>query len=257
MGLPQMVLRRFDADLVADTIARHRVTATFMVPGMLNRLAEAYTARESPEKTLRFLYGGAPFPAPELQACLKVFGPRMIQLYGRFEGGWPITVLGEQEHQRIADDDLRLASSCGRPVTDVELELKPLPSGEGDQLRVRGDCVAPSFRDPDGWCDLGDLAVRDEDGYVFLHGRADGMINTGAFHVYPSEVETAIAAEFPQLHSVVVGARPDPEWGQAVVAELTWPPEVPIPERDEFRGRLSRRLAKYKVPTVLNHHRRA
>lgn len=254
MGLPQVILRRFDADAVADVAARHRLTATFMVPGMVSRLAAVYAQRRVGEDSLRFLYGGAPFRAEDLATCLEVFGSRMIQLYGRFEGGWPITVLGEDDHRRIADGDRRIAGSCGRVVNGVDIELRALPDGAGDELRVRSDCVAPSFRDPDGWCGLGDLAAQDGEGYVFLNGRADGMINTGSFHVYPGEVEAAITAEFPELHSVSVAARPDPKWGQAVAAELTWPAGATPPDREEFRGRMAHRLAKYKVPTYLDHH---
>jgi acyl-CoA synthetase (AMP-forming)/AMP-acid ligase II len=253
MGLPQVILRRFDAAAVASAVERHRVTSTFMVPGMVTRLAAAYEGR--PETALRILYGGAPFPAADLSAALGVFGPRLVQLYGRFESGWPITVLGEREHERIAAGDLALAGSCGRTVAGIDVALEPVPGGAGRQLRVRSGCVSPSFAGPDGWCDLGDLARQDADGYVYLEGRIDGMINTGSFHVYPAEVEAAVGAEFPAALTVKVSGRPDPQWGQAVGAELSWPAGAAVPDRAEFRRRMSARLAKYKIPTLIEHNR--
>jgi acyl-CoA synthetase (AMP-forming)/AMP-acid ligase II len=79
------------------------------------------------------------------------------------------------------------------------------------------------------------------------------MINTGSFHVYPAEVEAAIAAEFPGAVTVTVGARPDPAWGQAVAAEITWAAGVTAPDRAEFRRRMAGRIAKYKIPTLIEH----
>lgn len=253
MGLPQVIVRRFDAQAVAAAAERHRATATFMVPGMVTRLAAAYAESHWTETSLRILYGGAPFTAAELRAALNVFGPRLIQLYGRFEGGWPITVLGEQDHARIALGDAAIAASCGRPVSGVEVALDPVPGGTGTQLKVRSGCVSPAFAGPDGWCDLGDLARQDADGYVYLEGRMDGMINTGSFHVYPAEVEAAIAAEFPAALTVTVSGRPDPKWGQAVAAEITWAAGTVAPDRAEFRQRMSARLARYKIPTLIEH----
>jgi acyl-CoA synthetase (AMP-forming)/AMP-acid ligase II len=269
MGLPQVILRRFDAADVAEAVERHHITSTFMVPGMVTRLAAAYRADGRAEAELRILYGGAPFPAADLRSALDAFGPRLVQLYGRFEGGWPITVLGEREHERIAAGDQVLAGSCGRPVAGIDVALQPVPGGTvpggtvpggtvpggaGTQLRVRSGCVSPSFRGPDGWCDLGDLARQDGDGYVYLEGRIDGMINTGSFHVYPAEVEAAVAAEFPAALTVKVSGRPDPKWGQAVVAELSWPAGAAVPDRAEFRRLMSARLAKYKIPTLVEHN---
>ena len=63
--------------------------------------------------------------------------------------------------------------------------------------------VVREAADPDGWCALGDIVRRDEDGYLYLSGRLDGMINTGSYHVYPREVEDAIAA-FAGVREVLV-----------------------------------------------------
>jgi acyl-coenzyme A synthetase/AMP-(fatty) acid ligase len=107
--------------------------------------------------------------------------------------------------------------------------------------------VVREYVDPDGWCALGDLASRDEEGYLRLHGRLDGMINTGSYHVYPTEVEEAIAALLP-VRAVRVVGEPDPVWGQAVTAYIVLEEGRELPEGGELRARLGTRLAKYKIP---------
>lgn len=251
-GLPQVIMRRFDpAEVVARTI-EFDATVAFMVPGMVTRLAECIGTSPPPGWRLHILYGGAPLSTPDLRSAIAVLGTNLTQLYGRFEGGWPITVLDSEDHRRIAAGDDDLAGSCGRAVGGIDVDLRDTGGGHGE-LRVRSDCVSPAFRDPDGWCALGDLASRDGQGYYRLHGRLDGMINTGSFHVYPDEVVAAILGAFPAVTSAEVVAEPDPRWGEAVCANIRWRSGSLPPSDGEFRNRLATRIARYKVPTVIRH----
>lgn len=252
MGVPQAIVKRFDAAAVIDAVERHSVTTTFMVPGMLTRLCEALGAQDVSGWDLHVLYGGAPFPLADMLRVADTLGAhRLSQLYGRFEGGWPITVLDGDDHQRIVSGEHDLAGSCGRVVPGVEIDLAV--RGAATELRVRSACTAPLFTDSDGWCSLGDLVTVDDEGRLYLHGRVDGMINTGSFHVYPGEVAAAIEAEFPTALSVEVVGTPDERWGQAVTAIIGWADVTQAPGRDDFRRRMSARLAKYKVPTRIDH----
>jgi acyl-CoA synthetase (AMP-forming)/AMP-acid ligase II len=88
---------------------------------------------------------------------------------------------------------------------------------------------------------------RDEDGYLYLSGRLDGMINTGSYHVYPREVEDAIAA-FAGVREVLVRGEADPVWGQAVTAYVVLTPDAAENLVDTLRQALERRLARYKIP---------
>jgi len=253
MGYPQYIVRRFDPDLVADAVIEHGASVTFMVPGMITRLADHLRPKKPAGWKLQILYGGAPFPLSDMLSAMEVLGTSLTQLYGRFEGGWPLTILSSRDHSNIAAGDHAMASSCGRQVPGVQLDLRDLTGSGSTELRVRSDCVSSAFADPDGWCALGDLATIDTKGYYHLAGRVDGMINTGSFHVYPDEVEVALRDEFPGLVSVKVSARPDERWGQAVCAEMSWAAESDVPSRSEFRARMAPRLAKYKVPSICEH----
>ena len=249
MGLPQVLLPRFDADVALEAITRHRVTATFAVPGMLTRIADRLDA--GADLPLRHsLYGGAPIGVPEIRRVRSLLGPSTVQLYGRFEAGWPLTVLGTAEHDAILAGDDEFGTSCGRPIPQVEMRLVDAPGqpeGYGE-LQTRNPMVSPEYADPQGWCGLGDVACFDARGYLHLAGRLDAMINTGSYHVYPGQVEEVIAV-VPGVVAVKVVGEPDPVWGQAVTAYVVaqdaddWDAL-----RERLRVELSRQLARYKIP---------
>jgi acyl-CoA synthetase (AMP-forming)/AMP-acid ligase II len=251
MGLPQVVLPRFDASAVLEAAIRYRATATFFVPGMVTRLADAVAEADldGPGPLRRILYGGAPIAAGDLIRAIEVLGPILVQVYGRFEGGWPLAVLGSADHRELAEGRSRHAGSCGRPIPQTELRIRPVPGGQAGwgELSVRNEMVVPGWADPDGWCGLGDLARVDDDGYLYLGGRLDGMINTGSYHVYPGEVEEAVAA-MPGVQAVLVRGEADPVWGQAVTAYVVPAPDAHGDLGVQIREGLRARLAAYKIP---------
>lgn len=251
MGLPQVVLPRFDAAAVLEAAIRFRATATFFVPGMVTRLADAVTAAglDGPGPLRRIIYGGAPMPAEDLLRAIGILGPTLVQVYGRFEGGWPLAILDPSDHRELAAGRSRHAGSCGRPIPQTELRIRPVPGQQPGwgELCVRNDMVVSDWADPDGWCGLGDLARLDEDGYLYLGARLDGMINTGSYHVYPREVQEAVAA-LPGVQAVLVRGEEDPDWGHAVTAYVVPGPGAPEDLATRIRADLRARLAPYKIP---------
>jgi acyl-CoA synthetase (AMP-forming)/AMP-acid ligase II len=158
-------------------------------------------------------------------------------------------VLSAADHDDLAGGNRAHAGSCGRPIAQSELRLRPVagqapPWGE---LSVRNQMAVADWADPDGWCGLGDLARLDDDGYLYLGPRLDGMINTGSYHVYPREVEEAIAAVAGVTGALVRG-EPDPAWGQAVTAYIEAVPGAPASLTADIRQALEDRLARYKIP---------
>jgi acyl-CoA synthetase (AMP-forming)/AMP-acid ligase II len=197
----------------------------------------------------RIIYGGAPIAEEDLRRAVETIGPVLVQVYGRFEGGWPLAVLGVDEHVAIAHGHPSLGHSCGRPIPQTELRIRPVPgqpAGHGE-LCVRNAMVVSDAADPDGWSALGDLARLDTDGYLHLGGRLDGMINTGSYHVYPREVEDAITA-VPAVNAALVRGEPDTVWGQAVTAYVVPGPDAPDDLLDQVQEACHRRLARYKIP---------
>jgi acyl-CoA synthetase (AMP-forming)/AMP-acid ligase II len=184
---------------------------------------------------------------------MGVLGQILVQVYGRIEGGWPVAVLGQEEHRRIQGGDEKLAHSFGKPISEVEVRLRPVP-GDGSQvgeLCVRSAMAVKEYSDPDGWCALGDVVERDEGGYLRFLRRLDGMINTGSYHVYPREVEDAIRAT-PGVRDVAVVGEPDPRWGQRVVAYVVADPAARESIEPLLSAALPGRLARYKHPKQIH-----
>lgn len=249
MGLPQVILPRFDAVAVLEAAERHGATATFMVPGMVTRLADAAAGTRQAGGLRRIIYGGAPIAAEELTRAVNTLGPVLVQVYGRFEGGWPLAILSTADHGDLAAGQSPHAGSCGRPIPQTELRIRATPGHDAPwgELCVRNGMVVADWADPDGWCGLGDLARLDDDGYLYLGPRLDGMINTGSYHVYPQEVQDAITA-LPYVRAALVRGEDDPVWGQAVTAYVVAAPNAPGDLDQRIRTALRQRLAFYKIP---------
>lgn len=253
MGLPQVILPRFDAAAVLEAAERHRATATFMVPGMVTRLADVGAGAGVGERRAgglrRIIYGGAPIATDDLTRAISTLGPVLVQVYGRFEGGWPLAVLSTADHSELAAGNSPHAGSCGRPIPQTGLRIRPTPghATPWGELCVRNGMVVTGWADPDGWCGLGDLARLDDDGYLYLGPRLDGMINTGSYHVYPQEVQDAITA-LPYVRAALVRGEDDAAWGQAVTAYVVTAPDAPGELEQGIREALRQRLASYKIP---------
>jgi acyl-CoA synthetase (AMP-forming)/AMP-acid ligase II len=152
--------------------------------------------------------------------------------------------------------------SVGIPIDGMEIEVRregrALPSNEIGEVHARGSSVMLGYwNDPeatsevlrDGWLNTGDLGHLDEDGYLYIDGRAVEMIKVGAFRVSPQEVEEAIAA-LPDVEEVAVTAIEDDLLGQAVKAVIVPRPGAQIDVR-LVRAHCRMHLANYKIPKVV------
>jgi len=243
MGAAQVLMREFEPQRAPEICERFAVTSTGMTSGMLSRLIDVIGDARTPSLR-RLIYGGGHLPPAQLRRAVETLGPVLVQIYGRLEGGWPLSILDQRDHAEILAGDERRASSCGRPVGGpVELELRPVRDRDAGigEISTRSPMVVADYADPDGWCALGDLAHLDDDGYLHLDGRLDDMVNTG-YHVYPAEIEEALLA-LPGVQAARVVGEPDIKRGQILAAYV-----VGQLDADALSDRLRQRLAAYKVP---------
>lgn len=165
-----------------------------------------------------------------------------------------------------------LGSISGMPISAVqrtESSLMPVPihtRGAGWKLRgwmptasrSRGPSLTHGYIGNeqatnrsirDGWLDTGDVARLDEDGYLYIEGRADDMIQTGGENVHPQAVEEVLAT-MPGIQECAVYGIPDDHWGQRVTAAVVTTQGADVDEesvREFCRGR----LAGYQVPRTV------
>jgi O-succinylbenzoic acid--CoA ligase len=141
----------------------------------------------------------------------------------------------------------------GRPLDGVELRIGDGVNAAEGEVLVRAPMLLRSYRDgtdprlPGGWFPTGDAGLLDTDGVLSVAGRMAEVIVTGGEKVWPVAVE-AILAGHPGVAEVAVWKRPDPEWGERVVAWVVPVPGSPPPVLSELRDRVGDQLGRWAAP---------
>jgi len=253
----------FDPDAWLDTVTRERINYAFVVPTMLYAMLDHASPRRHDLSSLEtILYGAAPMAPARIAEAVEEFGPVLMQGYGQTECLGMCTSLRKDEHDPVRRPGL--LASCGRAVAGVRAEvLGPdgavLPSGETGEVCVRSRVVMTGYRNqPEqtaaalqgGWLRTGDLAVRDEEGFFYLVDRKKDVIVTGAFNVYPREVEDVISGCAGVSAVAVIGV-PDSRWGEAVTAFVAARPGEHV-DADEIRKRVRELKGAHQTPKAIH-----
>jgi acyl-CoA synthetase (AMP-forming)/AMP-acid ligase II len=220
----------FEPGELVSLIGRYPSATFFLAPTMLRRLvADRAIAQCRVENVRTLLCGAAPIYASDVRGALAVFGPRFWNGYG--QGECPCTITAMPKHLYAEGLSEERLTSVGIVRTGVEVCItddrgKPLPPGEVGEITVRGDVVMRGYwNNPeataralrDGWLFTGDLGVMDAEGYLWLKDRSKDLIISGGANIYPREVEEVLLSDPAVAEAAVVG-RPDPQWGESVVA---------------------------------------
>ncbi len=224
------LVQGFEADAYCRVVAEEKITAAFLVPTLIYALidAPALRARYDLSSLDMIVYGAAPMSPDRLREAIDIFGPVFVQLYGQTEAPQCVTTLRKIDHDLGKPSRL---GSCGRPnpLVDVKLfdsEMREVATGEPGEICVRGTLVMDGYwKRPEateeafrgGWLHTGDVAVKDDEGYLYIVDRTKDMIISGGFNIYPREVEDALMSH-PAVASAAVIGVPDDKWGEAVTA---------------------------------------
>jgi len=267
-GATHVIVPNFYPEIAFEAIEREKVTVIKTVPTVLARLtAHPEIQKRNPNSIRTIIYGGSPIPVEKLKEAIRIFGPVLMQNYGQSESAMTVCYLKKEDHLLDGDpkQTARLAS-IGRPYSWVEIKLvddngKEVSTGQPGELIVRGDHnmsgylnnpeeTAKTLRD--GWVYTRDIAVMDEDGYVFLVDRKSDMIISGGENVYPSEVEHVLYQHGAIMEACVFGI-PDEKWGEMVTAAVALKPGTTVTE-EELIDFCKQRLTKYKTPKKITFH---
>jgi fatty-acyl-CoA synthase len=255
LGAESVLIEAPEPALVLRLIEEHRITAFFAPPTVwISLLRHEDFDRRDLSSLEKIYYGASIMPVPVLEELRRRLpGAKPYNLYGQSEIGPLATVLRPEEH------DARPASA-GRPVLNVQTrvvdeemrDVDPGVPGEivhrSPQLLLRywdkPDETAEAFRG--GWFHSGDVAWRDEQGYLFVVDRTKDIINTGGVTVSSREVEEALFTH-PAVYEVAVIALPDPKWIEAVTAIVVLRPGAEANE-DALIDHARTTLAPFKCP---------
>jgi long-chain acyl-CoA synthetase len=215
-----------------------QVTHAFLVPTMLSRIVDHSAgcgeALELPH--LRAIaYGGGRMPFSVIERAMTLFpGAAFTNAYGLTETSSTICLLGPEDHRAAmmsADPKIRRRlASVGRALPSVEIAIRDAAGqrvGEGvsGQVFVRGLQVSGEYSgvgtllDGEGWFDTRDRGFQDQEGYLFLEGRADDVIVRGGENISPGEIEDVLLAHPSVMDAAIIGVQDD-VWGEVVAAAV-------------------------------------
>jgi long-chain acyl-CoA synthetase len=252
----------FSAGEMFEAIGRWPSVSFFAAPTMVVRMLDDGGAADADLRNLRcIVYGGAPMYVPDLQRALRLFGPRLYQLYGQGESPMTITGLDKRGHElAAAAGDAATLASAGFARTGVEVRIfddddRELPPGETGEIVTRSDCVMAGYwRNPQanesalrgGWLHTGDVGSLDARGCLTLKDRSKDLIISGGTNIYPREIEDVLLTHPRVAQASVVGA-PHPDWGEEVVAFVVAAPGHPV-TADELDAVCLDNIARFKRP---------
>jgi fatty-acyl-CoA synthase len=246
-----VVLDAFDPVRALATIARHEVTYLFGVPAMFQAIAgvdEWPTADLSSVRTM--ICGGAPVPA-QVITTYQERGLVFLQGYGLTESSPSGLFLRAAESSRVG--------SAGTPCffTDVRVidgEGNDVGPGIPGEVILHGPNVMTGYwgkpdataavLSEDGWLHTGDIAVSDEDGFLYIRDRIKDVIISGGENIYPAEVED-ILHKHPAVTDCAVIGVPDEKWGEVGRAIVVAKSSV---DKEDLLAFLNGQIARYKIP---------
>lgn len=259
-----VLLPAFEPEAWLQLAASERASNAFVVPTMLARIIMQMDAGSRPDLSAlqAVAYGGGRMPPELIERALVLFPDTgFTNAYGLTETSSTVALLGPDDHRIAQQSDdpavrARLAS-VGQPLPTVEIEIrdedgKVLPAGERGEIYVRGEQVSGEYRersalDAQGWFPTRDAGWLDQDGYLFLAGRADDVIVRGGENISPGEIEDVLMTH-PAIADAAAVAVPSAEWGEAVGIAVVARTGHGAPSEDELRTLIKNRLRSSRVP---------
>lgn len=245
----------FEPEEFLATVEYERVTKVLLVPTVLKRVLAAPELDAYDLTSLQMVIsGGEPVPVTASQEMRhRLPWCSVLQVYGLSEFPSLMLLLG-------AEDADRKAGSTGKACSVAQVRVvdghgRDVTAGETGEIICKSPAVMTGYyRRPeataetlvDGWLHTGDLAAVDDEGYVFVVGRAKDMLITGGLNVYPAEVERILAQHPAIMEAAVVGVA-DEQWGEVGQAHIV-PQEGHSLTESDLLPWLREQLATFKVP---------
>jgi fatty-acyl-CoA synthase len=248
-----IVPQRFDPEQTLQIIENEKVSIVMGVPTIFDLMRKSKSFDAQGLSSVRWLVsGGAPCPH-ELIQYYHEQGLPLSQGFGMTETSPTVFMLPKEDYKRKSGSIGKPVMFCNiRIVDDNGEDVKPEDVGE---LQVSGPNVfneywklpeetAKSFND--GWFQTGDLAKKDDEGFIYIVGRKKEMIISGGENIYPLEIER-VYEQHPYINEVAIIGVSDDRWGEVPLAILAFNNGYQISE-DELVDYGMERLAKYKCP---------
>ncbi|HJO59862.1 MAG TPA: long-chain-fatty-acid--CoA ligase [SAR202 cluster bacterium] len=266
-GRTLIIQRQFEPLEWMALVQEERANRAMMVPTMLKMLMDHQEFEKFDLSTLEVItYGAAPMPLEVIKRAISKFpGTFFINAFGQTETAATITMLPPEDHvlegsEEEIEKKLNRLTSIGKPLSDVDVRIVndeggDVNVGETGEIVAQGprlmkgywnqqEATAEALRG--GWLYTGDLGYFDEDGYIFLSGRAKDFIKRAGEMVSPEEVEQVLHSH-PSIDEAAIIGVPDIDWGERVRAIVVAKIGATIDE-EEVMAYCKDRMASFKKP---------
>ncbi len=262
MGVPQVVVRKIDGEVILDRIDRHGVTLLCGAPAVVSAVLDAATARQDEGRVVpgrdrvRIVVAGAPPPSKTIERVETELGWEFIQIYGLTETAPLLTINRAPREWDGIDAPARahLQARAGVPAVGVQVRV-----ADDGEIEARSNHVFAGYWDQpeesasvlvDGWFHTGDKGSVEDGEYLVIADRKKDVIISGGENVSSVEVEDCLY-QHPAVAEVAVIGVPDDRWGETVKALVVLRDGEQADQRvliDFCRERLSH----YKCPTSVD-----
>lgn len=256
VGGCSVAVESFQIKTLLTEISRRKVNLMFAVPSVYLAILD-YPKREAYDLSSlkKIVYGAAPMRVEAIKNLKAVLNCDLYNAYAQSETCPAISFLRPEYA-------LEKPGSVGQAVKTIELSIqddsdRPVPAGEVGEICCRGPNVMKCYlKQPEatrekhrgGWLHTGDMGSLDEEGFLYLVGRKDDLINSMGEKIYPSEVEEVLF-QYPAVREAAVIGVPDRVKGQVLAAFVV--PKTNVELRiSDLRKYCVTRLADYKVPKI-------
>ena len=255
-----VMMDSFNAEATLDVMEKERIAYMFMVPTMVNAVVRDNSARGRDFSGLKTLViAAAPISDATALMAKEVFGETLYQGYGQTEV-LPVSMMGPAQWFADVPGSTPLRS-CGIPLPFAQVQIwdesnKELPRGEVGEIVAKTDGQMTGFwenpqatkeRIVDGWVKTGDMGRLDANGYLYVVDRANDMIISGGYNIYPMELENVIS-DHPEVIEVAVFGVPHKKWGESPHAVCVTKAGAKVTEA-ELIDLCAERLGSYKKPS--------
>jgi len=240
------LLEKFTVAAWHEHLLRYRPEASGLPPAGVQMVLDANIPPADLSCIRRFGTGAAPLDPTVQRAFEERYGIPILLSYGATEFGGPVTAMTSELH---AQWGARKFGSVGRPIPGASVRVvdpetgAELPAGQEGLLEVVSPRIVPD------WIRTSDVGVLDQDGFLFLRGRADGAIMRGGFKMLPETIERALLTH-PSISAAAVLGIADPRLGEVPAAVIQLKPGCAQPTVSELESHLRGRLYATHIPAA-------
>jgi acyl-CoA synthetase (AMP-forming)/AMP-acid ligase II len=248
-GRSFVLLERFQVDEWVDAVRRHRPRTVSLVPAALRMVLDADLDPADLSSLRSVISGTAPLSPDDADAFFRKYGAPVLVSYAATEFGGGVAGWNLSDHQRFW---AAKRGSVGRAHPGCELRVvdpesgAPVVAGQDGLLEVK----AAQMGDGSGWTRTTDLARMDDDGFLWILGRADQAIIRGGFKVRPDDVRVALERD-PRVRAAAVVGRDDPRLGAVPVAAVELRSGMSEVTPGDLLERAAKVLARYELPAEI------